>query len=244
MMKKWSSMLLALCLLLSLIACASSGTAAEPKDEKNVIECPIPGVEWGMTKAEVWEVLTSQGESEETLEPYFMGEQTNCGSVKPQHIGWEDPKIAGMGLAYYDGDVTNYRGANFVFCPPVNGEQYLVSIILSLRAENEEAYHKALTEAYGEPALLENQMFMWISDDYGNELDEATLKKYEEAGLRLLPYYGEALQTWHIKPVVYPWWFSLDEEDIVDGMQNFITEFNATQYVVAMMLEKGIVLKL
>ena len=31
--------------------------------------------------------------------------------------------------------------------------------------------------------------------------------------------------------------------DIVDGMQSFPTEFNATQYVVAMMLEKGIVLK-
>ena len=72
--------------------------------------------------------------------------------------------------------------------------------------------------------------------------DEATLKKYEEAGLRLLPYCGEALQTWHIQPVVYSF-FPPSEGDIVDGMQSFPTEFDATQYVVAMMLEKGIVLK-
>ena len=234
-------MVLTLCLLLSLAACTSSGTTAESKNENAIIECPLPGIEWGMTKAEVYEKLTFPEESKGYFEMVFTGDQTNCGAILPEYLGWDDPQIAGLDPSYYAGDKTNYRGINMVFCPPIDGEQYLVSIILSLRAEDDAAYEAALTAAYGEPAdpWGTGEKAMWTSDSEGTVLDEATLTAYEDAGIYLLPYYEEELQTWHIQPVVYMWQFSMDENDIVDGMRNYPTEFNAHQYVMVKLYEES-----
>ena len=239
MLKKSVCVLLALCLLF-LTACTSSGST-ETKTETNdrFIECPLPGIEWGMTKAEVYEKLSIPEDS--YLHLPFSGEQTNCGAVMPDDLVWDDPQIAGMDLAYYAGDTTNYRGVNMVFSEPINGEQYLVSIIVSLRAKDDAAYKAAMTAAYGEPAdpWGKGEKGIWISDNEGNALDEAALAAYEEAGLYILPYYEEELQTWHTLPVAYLWMFSVDENDVVDGMRNYPTEFDAYTYVMMKLHEES-----
>ncbi len=238
MSKKYLSMLLALCLLFSLASCASSGNS-KTETEHPFIECPLPGIEWGMTKAEVYEKLSIPEDS--YLHIPFSGEQTNCGAVVPKDLAWDDPQIAGMDLAYYAGDTTNYRGINMVFSEPINGEQYLVSIIVSLRAKDDAAYNAAMTAAYGDPAdpWGKGEKAFWISDNEGNALDEATLTAYEEVGLYILPYYEEELQTWHTLPIAYLWAFSMDENDVVDGMRNYPTEFNAYTYVMMKLHEES-----
>ena len=240
MLKKSVCVLLALCLLF-LTACASSGSAGTSVDE-NFIECPLPGIEWGMTKAEVLEKFTFPEDYPypgdiESLKEAFAGEDTGTW-VKPSFIGWEDPSVAGMELSYYAFDSTNLHAISLCFSEPIDGEQYLVEIIVNLRAEDEEAYHTALTAAYGEPAYPSedaNTPF-WISTTYGTEVDAATVAAYEEAGLRLTKYFDPSLQTWHTLPVVYPF-FGTDE--VVDGMLNFPTIFDARQYVMVKLFEEN-----
>ena len=195
----------ALCLVVLLLFSLAGCSAKE--DSYSFIECPVPGLEWNMTKEEVWAEMhipeELPAESAQRIEAEF-NDATEQIRVAPEMFAWEDMTVAGLKLAMLGTGVSD--DVTLHFFTAEDGTQYLHTVSLVLVAADDAAAVKALSDAYGEPTGLvpdRTDLLYWVSVDPAKAADEKVFKKCEDAGVRL-SYLGlaEPLPAWLLQPYV------------------------------------------
>ncbi|MBR4887689.1 MAG: hypothetical protein IKU17_00935 [Clostridia bacterium] len=250
---KFTAQCLVVLLLFSLVGCNAK------EDSYSFIECPLPGLEWNMTREEVWEVLsasTTCTEEEFNLAKKMMEEDQISTMVPLSMLDWEDEQLLGLDFGYYEDGRKEW--IVLTFYPGDDGRQYLCQVIITLRAKDEAELRNAITAVYGEPFCLrtgeiglpEGEMDLydhlaldWTSVSPKKVISEEEVNDYLEKGLRigrvwttdLEPYYAYRLQ-----PRVYNQYTTRHYHlENVDGCNGYFVAFDATTYVKVLHLENS-----
>ena len=241
-------------LLLSISACEGNENAYK------FIECPVPRLEWNMTREEVWEVLSA---STACTEEEFADAKARFDSgetymmIPHSMFSWEDTGLFGLDFSYFEHGQMDV--VHLEFYETEDGKQYLAKVIVNLRAKDEAELRSALTAAFGDPFcrrtgevgtpegemdLYDHLALDWVSMDPQKVISEEEANSYLEKGMMIgriwTPAAGDLYYAYRLQPMVQN---SMPVNHChllgVDGCNGYFVVFNAMNYVQTLHLENN-----
>ncbi|MBR4888554.1 MAG: hypothetical protein IKU17_05365 [Clostridia bacterium] len=207
-----------LAVLLAMAACQN-------QQAETMLQPPIEGLTWGMTREEAKDAL---GLSEEEI--HVASDSGNLWWLTPEQAGLENAELAGLEL---------YGKEPFVAVAfkAYAGVERLYQVDANVQAENGPALKESLTAVYGEPYV--GDWTLWSGTDFKKNATKADMEKLDEYDLSMaMQITGGEQKLFPLRPFVTVQYYSFGEDTgpvlESESTHRFRVTYKADQYLLSL----------